>query len=271
MARDGQRGRIQSVSMHDNAVPDNLGTDGFASALSAVATVDGWMSDAQARRLWQAARAVPASGQIVEIGSFRGRSTIVLARAAHDAVTVIAIDPHGGSDRGPNEIAADEARGESDHAAFIANLAAAGVADVVRHVRKASNDARGDVTGPVDVLYIDGAHRYAPAKDDIERWGDRVAPEGRMLIHDAFNAIGVTTAQLRLLVFGTQFSYVGRDGSLVEYLRRPVRGPERAVNAVRQLAQLGYFARMIAVKCALSIHAYRVTSWLGHPSREWPY
>ncbi len=49
----------------------------------------------------------------------------------------------------------------------MANLAAAGVADRVRHVRKPSGSALGDVDGPIDLLYIDGAHRYTPAKDDI--------------------------------------------------------------------------------------------------------
>jgi predicted O-methyltransferase YrrM len=245
--------------------------DGFAGALDAVATVEGWMSDAQAERLWQAARRVPESGQIVEIGSFRGRSTIVLARGAHPSVEVVAIDPHGGGDRGPNEIAPDAARGDADHAAFTANLAATGTTDRIRHVRKPSGAALSDVTGRIDLLYIDGAHRYRPAKDDIQRWGDRVAPRGSLLIHDAFNAIGVTAAQLRLLVFGARFEYVGRDGSLVEYRRRQVRRGERLSNTVRQLAQLGYFVRMIAVKCALTLRAHPVAERLGHPSREWPY
>jgi predicted O-methyltransferase YrrM len=257
--------------MQDNAVPENPAPDTFAAALSAVATVEGWMSDAQARRLWDAAQRVSDDGQIVEIGSFRGRSTIVLARGAADTVTVNAIDPHGGGDRGPNEIAADATRGDADHASFTSNLQAAGVGGRVRHIRKTSDSALGDVVGQVDLLYIDGAHRYAPAKDDIQRWGDRVAAGGTLLIHDAFNAVGVTTAQLRLLVFGAQFTYIGRDGSLVEYRRRNLRGAGRATNAARQLGQLGYFARMVLVKCALSVRAYPVARLLGHPSHDWPY
>jgi predicted O-methyltransferase YrrM len=252
-------------------MPANPDPAAFASALATVDGVDGWLSDAQARRLWRAAADAPDGGQIVEIGSFRGRSTIILARAAEEGVAVVAIDPHGGGDRGPNEIRPDAARGDADHAAFSANLAAAGVAERVRHVRRRSGDALGEVTGDIDVLYIDGAHRYAPAKDDIERWGDRVRPGGRLLIHDAFNAIGVTLAQLRALVFGGQFSYLGRDGSLVEYRRQQLRGADRVRNAGCQLRQLGYFARMIAVKCALTGHAYPIARLLGHRSREWPY
>ena len=40
----------------------------------------------------------------------------------------MAIDPHAGGDRGPQEIAPEAARGREDHEAFRANLRAAGVA-----------------------------------------------------------------------------------------------------------------------------------------------
>jgi predicted O-methyltransferase YrrM len=242
-----------------------------AEVLRGVATVDGWLTDAQAALLWQAARRVPAAGSIVEIGSFRGRSTIVLARGARPGVTVTAIDPHAGADRGPGEIAPDASRGERDFTAFRANLAAAGVADRVRHVRKESAAALDDVDGEIDLLFIDGAHRYRPARDDIQRWAARVAPGGTLLIHDAFNAIGVTAAQTRLLVFGATFRYVGRTGSLAEYHREPLVGAARSRNAVRQLAEAGYFARMLLVKGALTLHAYPLARVAGHRSRSWPH
>ena len=59
----------------------------FDEVQRAVADVEGWMTPGQARRLWTCARVVPTGGQIVEIGSFRGRSMIVLASAA-DASTM---------------------------------------------------------------------------------------------------------------------------------------------------------------------------------------
>ena len=99
------------------------------------------MTDAQAQRLWTAAAHVPSGGRIVEIGSYRGRSTIVLAGAAPHAAEVVAIDPHAGNDRGPRQWTGTAAEGESDHAVFLANLERARVADRVRHVRRFSQDA----------------------------------------------------------------------------------------------------------------------------------
>jgi len=113
----------------------------FAAAWEAACDVEGWLTEAQARRLFAAAGAVPPGGRIVEIGSFRGRSAIVLARGARADVEVVCIDPHAGSDRGPQEIAAQPALGEADLAAFRRNLERAGVSDRVHHLRDFSTMA----------------------------------------------------------------------------------------------------------------------------------
>jgi predicted O-methyltransferase YrrM len=243
--------------------------NGVAGALEAARDVPGWLTEEQAARLWERAAALRGAGTIVEIGSFQGRSTIVLARAAGPGVDLVAIDPHTGNDRGPQEIAADLEVGQADHRAFVENLARAGVSERVRHVRAPSQEAFHVVAGPVDLLFVDGAHRYRPARDDVAGWGARVAPGGTLLVHDAFSSVGVTLAVLRLLAFGREFRYVGRTGSLAQYRREPVRGRARLGNAAAQLAQLGWFARNLAIKLALVARLRPLARRLG--SEEWPY
>src|SRR6476646_2578882 len=165
---------------------------GFEAASAAVADVEGWMTPGQARKLWDCASQVKPGGQIVEIGSFRGRSTIVLARAIKADVTLIAIDPHAGTDRGPQEIEGFEEHAAADFDVFRTNLEHAGVSDKVRHLRKFSSEAIADVPEPIDLLYIDGAHRFRPALDDIRLWSEKLEPGGTLLIHDSFSSIGVT-------------------------------------------------------------------------------
>ena len=242
----------------------------FAPVLATVAGVEGWMTDAQARRLWDGGRRVAEGGRIVEIGSFRGRSTIVLACAAARDVAVVAIDPHGGGDRGPNEITPDARRGDADHETFHANLETAGVDERVRHVRRPSGEALGEVDGAIDLLYIDGAHRYRFARPDIERWGARVRPGGTMLIHDAYSAIGVMLAQFRLLFASGRFRYVGRSGSLAEYRREDLAPRQRLDNALAQSAALPYFARNCVVKAALVARLRPLARALGERG-HWPY
>ena len=238
-------------------------------ALEAATGVEGWMTEAQLRRLWEAAAEAADGAAIVEIGSFRGRSAIVLALGAGDGARVWAIDPHAGSDRGPGEIRGALDTGELDHTTFHANLDRAGVGGRVEHVRRFSDSAHASVPGEIDLLHVDGAHRYAPARDDIAGWGARVRPGGRMLIHDSFSSIGVTGAQLRLLVFSGRWRYLGRDGSLADYRRERLSGGERAANALRQLAQLPWFARNVAVKVLLSLRLRRAARLLG--ADRWPY
>jgi len=243
----------------------------FEQALHAVAGVEGWMTDAQARRLWERARALRAGEKIVEIGSYRGRSAIVLARAAADGVEIVAIDPHAGNDRGPQQIRGTADEGEADHRAFEANLERAEVAARIRHVRAPAQSALDLVAGPVELLYVDGAHRYAPARDDIAGWGTRVRAGGTMLVHDAFSSVGVTLALARLMFGSGRWRYAGREGSLAEYRREPVRGRVRLANAVRQAAQLPWFVRNLAVKLAIVTGARPLARALGHREGPWPY
>jgi predicted O-methyltransferase YrrM len=246
------------------------GTSTFEQALRLIDGVEGWLSDGQARVLWDAARAVRAPGRIVEIGSFRGRSMIVLASAAEPGVELVAIDPHGGSDRGPQEIEADAQRGDADNAAFESNLTRAGVRDRVRHVRMFAREAVGEVAGDIDVLYIDGAHRYRPVREDVELWGARVRPGGTMLMHDAFNAIGVTLVQLRLLLLSPSWRYQGRERSLARYRRTHLHPRARARNALLQLGGLPYFVRNLVVKVMIVARLRPLAALLGC-REDWPY
>ena len=244
----------------------------FPDVLASVAEVDGWMSPDQARRLYDAAGTTRAGQQIVEIGSFRGRSTIVLASTAPIGVRIYAIDPHAGNDRGPQEIDGFEQLAEDDFDVFTANLHRAGLADRVTHLRCFSDDAHELVIGTIEVLYVDGAHRYRPARTDIRDWGRRVTPGGTLLIHDSFSSVGVTAAIVRELVLGNRFRYVGRARSLVEYRADlPAGLGPRIRNAARQLAQMPWFAKNLTLKVLLTVKLGGLIERVTGSKPEWPY
>lgn len=242
----------------------------FDDVLAGIAEVQGWMTRDQARRLWDRASVLRPDDTIVEIGSYHGRSVVVLATAAPDGVQVIAIDPHAGNDRGPQEIVGTGDEGQADNDQFNSNLERAGVRDRIRHVRKPSQGALHDIDGTVELLYIDGAHRYRPALDDIRRWGDRVARGGTMLIHDSFSSVGVTLALVVHCVVGSRFRYVGRVQSMAEYRREDLTGAERVRNALRQMAELPWFARNLAVKVLIVGRLRSLARFLGSDG-SWPY
>lgn len=244
----------------------------FEEALEAVKNVEGWMSPDQAQRLYNAAAGTHQGDTIVEIGSFRGRSTIVLASAAPLGVQIVAIDPHAGNDRGPQEIDGFEAAAANDHDVFNANLATAGVAERVQHIRSFSDAAHDQVVGDLAVLYVDGAHRYAPARSDIREWGRRVGPGGTLLIHDSFSSVGVTLAIVRELMFGSRWRYTGRARSLTEY-RADLDGTwrSRVTNAGRQMLQLPWFIKNLLIKVLLTLKLGVVLKKFTGRDPEWPY
>ena len=222
--------------------------------------IEGWLTAAQAARLAACASRPRPAGAVVEIGSFRGRSTVVLARAAG---AVVAIDPHAGSDRGPQEIAADASRGDDDYRVFHANLAAAGVAIAVRHVRKFSADALGDVSGPISLLYVDGAHRFGPAREDLHDWGARVVA-------------GRDDARARLVLVDR------RDARAVHRCAGGATpaGPARSRSSAaspgactgRWSRQLPWFARNVAIKVLVVAGRRSWAERIGlDPAAPWPY
>jgi predicted O-methyltransferase YrrM len=243
----------------------------FEQTFDDVRDVEGWMTEAQARRLWDRASELAPPARVVEIGSYQGRSAIVFGRAVAEGVEVVAIDPHAGNDRGPQQIHGEADEGQADHETFLANLAQAGVADRIRHVRLPSQDAHPEVDDPIDVLYIDGAHRYVPARDDIRDWGARVRDDGALLIHDSFSSIGVTLALITQLFGSGRYRYVGRSGSMTEYRREALAGGERVTNALRQAAQLPWFARNVVIKVLIVCRLGKLTRLLGHREPTWPY
>jgi predicted O-methyltransferase YrrM len=243
----------------------------FENALAAVEGIRGWLSGEQAWMLYERARRLRPGSRLVEIGSHHGRSCIVLAKAAAEGVEIIAVDPFARPERTRNEALSDTEAGARDFREFEANLERAGVRARVRHVREFSSRALDRVPGPVDLLYVDGSHEFAPARDDLRDWGARVRIGGTLLVHDAFSSVGVTLAQVVILFLARDFRYLGRCRSLAEYRRERLSSRARVLNAARQAAQLPWFARNVAVKAAMSIDARSIVRLLGHTDDTFPY
>lgn len=145
-----------------------------------VRPVDGWLFDGEARLLFELARTADPSGVIVEIGSWKGKSTICLAKGseAGPRLKVYAIDPHIGSEE-------HHATGQIwTFEEFQKNIRNAGVQDTVVPLVKMSTEAARDFNLPVSVVFIDGAHDYDSVKADFEAWFPKVIEGGVVAFHD---------------------------------------------------------------------------------------
>lgn len=242
----------------------------FSHVFASLAEVNGWMTHDQAQRLWNRSSELTSGATVVEIGSFQGRSMCVLASAAAPGVTLYAIDPHGGNDRGPQEIEGFAEEAESDHQLFLRNLETAGVRDRVTYLRKFANDALTDVPQNIDLLYVDGAHRFAPASQDIRQWGAKVKDGGRLLVHDSFSSIGVTMALVVLTFWSRDWAYEGRSQSMAQFRKGRTTPAQRLRSFLSQTAQLLYFALNLVYKVLLAARLKPLAKALGSTG-EWPY
>jgi hypothetical protein len=215
--------------------------------------IDGWLTEAQARVLYDAARAV-APETVVEIGSHLGRSTVVLA-ATGAAVT--AVDPFPG----------DWRYGRPDtEQRFRSHLAHAGVSSRVSVNVATSRAVRETWDRPVRMVYVDGKHDMWSCLDDL-RWTHFLQPGDTVLVHDAFSSLGVTLALLRDGLTTGRHRYVGRTGSLARFEVGRPSGSDR----LRMLGELPWFVRNLVVKVLLRLRLRPLAALLGHHDTADPY
>lgn len=179
--------------------------------------IEGWLSEAQGRALHAAAAACSGRGAIVEIGSWKGRSTVWLAHGAGKAgQKVHAVDPHVGSREDPDERTLE---------AFLANLDRAGAASFVEPLVMTSADAVHRIPGPVELLFVDGDHSPAGARSDADLWLSRVIEGGTVMFHDVATSgySGPRRVFQQRICRSRQFHRIRRVGSMAIAERTPSR------------------------------------------------
>lgn len=174
------------MSRADTASPERL----FALADE----VRGFMPADEGRALYDAALRYLGGGVGVEIGTYCGKSTLLLGAAAQQTGGVIfTVDHHHGSEEHQagweyhDASLVDEVTGLFDTLpAFRRALDAAGLDEhVVAVVGKSPIVARG-WGSPLRFLFIDGGHSEAAANQDFDGWARWVAVGGALVIHDVF-------------------------------------------------------------------------------------
>jgi predicted O-methyltransferase YrrM len=135
-----------------------------------IADIPGWLTEEEGEALYELARACTGKGVIVEIGSWKGKSTVCLGLGSREgaSVPVYAVDPH-----------ADYRFGD-----FKNNVERAGIVELVRPVASLSQAAAGGFEEPIEFLFVDGSHEYDLVLEDFEKWVPKVVDGGWVAFHD---------------------------------------------------------------------------------------
>ncbi|MFI1399247.1 class I SAM-dependent methyltransferase [Streptomyces sp. NPDC020681] len=163
--------------------------------LAAFEAAKGFMPVREGLALYAAAVDAGAHGlPLVEVGTYCGRSTILLADAARETgTTAVTVDHHRGSEEqqpgwdyhDPDVV--DPEIGLMDTLpTFRRTLHKAGLEDHVIAVVGRSPQVAKVWGRPVGLVFIDGGHTDEHANADYEGWAPHVAAGGLLVIHDVF-------------------------------------------------------------------------------------
>jgi MMP 1-O-methyltransferase len=163
----------------------------LTEALHASDRAKGWLSAGEQSLLYELARGVAPGGTIVELGSWNGRSTIMLAAGSLSGPTakVHAVDlfANVGETR---DAYAPHLEGDDPNywPLFERNIREAGVESIVVPLRGSTLDVAREWSGPpIDLLFIDANHSYEAVRADFLEWGRHCRPGAFCAFHDYFN------------------------------------------------------------------------------------
>ena len=179
--------------------------------------IEGYTKESELEILRRLAASMPAEAVVVEVGSFRGRSTVAIAEGLErvDRPRLIAVDTFAG-DPAWDEIAeVSEARRQFDR-----NTEGIAFLEVIQ--AESVRAAEGIADASVDWVFIDALHDYRSVRDDIRAWAPKVKRGGLISGHD-YGRAGVTDAVLAV------FDDVDVEQSIWTTRSRPRLKPHRLV------------------------------------------
>lgn len=205
--------------------------------------LEGHLTPREVRFLSLLGAAPTADGDVLEIGSFKGKSTILLAKsaaAAGSAGRVVAVDPL----ILPSVTDPRDADPATLPSLFRENLCANGVQAQVDFHQMTSRELGRTWNRPLRLLWIDGDHTWEGAALDFDSFAPFVQPGGIVALHDVLNRFdGPIRVLCERMLASDRFAACGLVGSIgwAQVARDPAeaaawaRRRERLRNVLRPL------------------------------------
>ena len=156
--------------------------------------VKGFLSDKEAKKLQELFLNVHHLGEVLEIGTYCGKSTLNFAHVAKKINgLVFTVDHHTGSE--------EHQLGEEYHDGdlfdkrlnkfntlpeFLKNIRSSNLGQFIIPVINKSSEASETFSELISLLFIDGGHSTEAAFSDYNSWKDKICSGGLLVIHDVF-------------------------------------------------------------------------------------
>jgi Methyltransferase domain len=159
------------------------------SLVSRAAEIEGWFDEIELGLLVDCVAEValrnsnpPGPLNIVEVGSYKGRSTVAIGLtlvALSQAGTIYAIDPHEGVRSGRHDRIY---KGGQTYDDFLNNIKRFGLEKVVRCEWSKATETRIDV--PISLILIDAMHLFKNVSEDFRHFERSIIRKGMIAFHD---------------------------------------------------------------------------------------
>lgn len=162
-----------------------------------VAKIGGWLTETEGKFFYKIAKNISKESLIIEIGSWKGRSTICLGQGAKDGsgATIYAIDPHTGSSE------QRKCYGKVDtYQEFLDNIRKAQVDQYIIPIKDASEHVAKKFNKQVNFIFVDGAHEYKFVSLDYQLWFPKLINGGFIAFHDCWHQIGIHFLIVKILL-----------------------------------------------------------------------
>lgn len=212
----------------------------------------GMLSRTEGEYLHHLAQLNPERGVIVEVGSWKGRSTVCLALGSIEVGggKVYAVDPH--------KPLLEEGYREDTQAEFMKNIRDAGVESHVVPMVMTSEEAAKGWDTPIRVLWIDGDHRYEQVKKDLLLWEPHVIEGGIVAMHDTIRKKGPKRVLWESIFLSKRFQEI----SIVDNIT--------AARKVKKISLWGRLTKWFTIACrALYIAARKIRFPYAKPAGRW--
>jgi MMP 1-O-methyltransferase len=240
--------------------------DRLERARATAETIEGWLTAAEGELLFGLAASCPPGLPVVEIGSWKGKSTVWLASGVHPSAgtLVFAIDPHEQSLEDPNATTLEDLKN---------NLARSGVAKAVVPIVSTSHEAAQSFDQRPGVIFLDGNHKEEAVRDDLADWFPKLVDGGAFVIHDVFGDLwpGPRRALRTLLWKSTQIQGVHFVDTLA-WMRKvdSNRATDRLLNRLAAALLVAYEIRPARLPAPIATFLRKVYRWTPFKRRARP-
>lgn len=147
--------------------------------------IDGWLTDREAYGLYNISSKLGKGAVVVEIGSWKGKSTYCIAKGLKKG-TIYAIDPFNAEGEEGSKDIYQQNKGEMPLLdQFTGKMGELGVMGSIKALKGYSHEFV-DTISTMDFLFIDGDHSIEGCRYDFEQYSPLLKTGGFVAFHDYY-------------------------------------------------------------------------------------